>query len=41
MVGTFIAVMIWVYYVAAILFLGAEFIEALAIVARRATKVKR
>lgn len=40
-VGTFIAVMIWVYYVSAILFLGAEFIEALAIVAGRATKAKR
>ena len=40
-VGTFIAVMIWVYYVSAILFLGAEFIEALAIVGGRATKAKR
>jgi membrane protein len=40
-VGSFIAVMIWVYYVSAILFLGAEFIEALAIVAGRATKAKR
>jgi membrane protein len=40
-VGTFIAVMIWVYYVSAILFLGAEFIEALAIVAGRASKAKR
>ena len=40
-VGTFIAVMIWVYYVSAILFLGAEFIEALAIIAGRATKAKR
>ncbi len=40
-VGTFIAVMIWVYYISAILFLGAEFIEALAIVGGRATKEKR
>jgi membrane protein len=40
-VGTFIAVMIWVYYVSAILFLGAEFIEALAILAGRATKARR
>ena len=40
-VGSFLAVMIWVYYVGAILFLGAEFIEALAIVAGRATKAKR
>jgi membrane protein len=40
-VGSFIAVMIWVYYVSAILFLGAEFIEALAVVAGRATKEKR
>jgi membrane protein len=40
-VGSFLAVMIWVYYVSAILFLGAEFIEALAIVAGRATKAKR
>ena len=40
-VGTFLAVMIWVYYVSAILFLGAEFIEALAIIAGRATKAKR
>ena len=34
-VGSFIAVMIWVYYVSVILFLGAEFVEALAIVAGR------
>lgn len=40
-VGSFIAVMIWVYYISAILFLGAEFIEALAIVGGRATKSKR
>ena len=26
-VGTFIAMMIWVYYAAAILFLGAEFVK--------------
>ena len=31
-VGSFIAVMIWVYYVSVILFLGAEFVEALSIV---------
>jgi len=40
-VGSFIAVMIWVYYVSAILFLGAEFIEALAIVGGRTTKSER
>jgi membrane protein len=40
-VGSFVAVMIWVYYVSAILFLGAEFIEALAIVGGRTTKAKR
>jgi membrane protein len=38
LVGSFIAVMIWVYYVSAILFLGAEFVEALAIVGGRAKK---
>ena len=38
-VGSFIAVMIWVYYVSVILFLGAEFVEALAIVAGRSTKI--
>jgi membrane protein len=37
-VGSFIAVMIWVYYVSAILFLGAEFVEALSIVAGRTEK---
>jgi membrane protein len=37
-VGSFIAVMIWVYYVSGILFLGAEFVEALAIVAGRSKK---
>jgi membrane protein len=40
-VGSFIAVMIFVYYISAIMFLGAEFIEALAIVAGRATKLPR
>ena len=40
-VGSFIAVMIFVYYISAIIFLGAEFIEALAVVAGRATKVRR
>jgi membrane protein len=38
-VGSFIAVMIWVYYVSVILFLGAELVEALAIVAGRSTKI--
>ena len=37
-VGSFIAVMIWVYYVSVILFLGAEFVEALSIVAGRGKK---
>jgi membrane protein len=37
-VGSFIAVMIWVYYISVILFLGAEFVEALAIVAGRSKK---
>jgi len=37
-VGSFIAVMICLYYVSAILFLGAEFVEALAIVAGRSKK---
>jgi membrane protein len=37
-VGSFIAVMIWVYYVSAILFLGAELVEALSIVGGRSTK---
>lgn len=37
-VGSFIAVMIWVYYVSVILFLGAEFVEALTIVAGRSKK---
>ena len=39
-VGSFIAVMIWVYYVSVILFLGAEFVEALSIVAGRSKKTK-
>ncbi len=38
-VGSFIAVMIWLYYVSAILFLGAEFVESLSIVAGRSKKV--
>ena len=37
-VGSFIAVMIWVYYVSVILFLGAEFVEALSIVGGRSKK---
>ena len=37
-VGSFIAVMIWVYYVSAILFLGAEFVEALSVVGGRSKK---
>jgi membrane protein len=37
-VGSFIAVMIWVYYVSVILFLGAEFVEALTIVGGRSKK---
>ncbi len=37
-VGSFIAVMIWVYYVSVILFLGAEFVEALSIVGGRGKK---
>jgi membrane protein len=37
-VGSFIAVMICVYYVSAILFLGAEFVEALSIVGGRSKK---
>jgi membrane protein len=37
-VGSFIAVMICLYYVSAILFLGAEFVEALSIVGGRADK---
>ena len=37
-VGSFIAVMIWVYYVSVILFLGAEFVEALSIVGGRNRK---
>jgi uncharacterized BrkB/YihY/UPF0761 family membrane protein len=30
--------MIWVYYISVILFLGAEFVEALSIVAGRSKK---
>ena len=37
-VGSFIAVMIWVYYVSVILFLGAEFVAALSIVGGRSKK---
>jgi membrane protein len=37
-VGSFLAVMIWVYYVSVILFLGAEFVESLAIVAGRSKR---
>ena len=37
-VGSFIAVMIWLYYVNAILFLGAEFVESLSIVAGRSKR---
>ena len=37
-VGSFLAVMIWVYYVSMILFLGAEFVGALSIIAGRSKK---
>ena len=37
-VGSFIAVMIWVYYISTILFLGAEFVEALCIVGGRSKR---
>ena len=37
-VGSFIAVMIWVYYVSVILFLGAELVAALSIVSERSKK---
>jgi membrane protein len=40
-VGSFIAVMIWLYYVSAILFLGAEFVEALSIVSGRSTRLPK
>ncbi len=40
-VGSFIAVMIWVYYVSVILFLGAEFVEALSIVGGRSKKPEK
>ena len=40
-VGSFIAVMIWVYYVSVILFLGAEFVEALSIVGGRSARPAR
>ena len=39
LVGSFIAVMIWAYYVSAILFLGAEFVQALSAASGHAQRV--